>query len=118
MIVFALDLFKEQTGWSMLFMHAAGMLCGICILLMIIASLLDKDTNTEENLKLVWDSPMTPLRIKGSAGLMNYKFLSLVVMLAASIIYFLFRAPSPEKVAAWKTANPENAAKIEAHCNP
>ena len=29
-----------------------------------------------------------------------------------------FRAPSPGKVEAWKLAHPENAAKIEAHCNP
>lgn len=118
MIVFALDLFKAHTGWSMLFMHAAGLLCGICILVMIIVSLLDKDTNTEANLKLVWDSPMTPLRIKGAPGLLNYKFLSLLVMLAASILYFVFRAPSAEKIADWKAANPENAAKIESHINP
>jgi len=118
MVVFALDLFKAQTGWSMLFMHSAGMLCGISILIMIVASLLDKDTNTEENLKLVWDSPMTPLRIKGAPGLLNYKFLSIVALLAASALYFAFRAPSDEKIEAWKTANPENAAKIEAHIHP
>ncbi|HKL22810.1 MAG TPA: hypothetical protein VJ904_13465, partial [Tichowtungia sp.] len=118
MIVFALDLFKEQTGWSMLFMHAAGMLCGICILIMIAASLLDQDTNTQENLKLVWDSPLTPLRIKGARGLLNYKFLSVVALLAVSAIYFAFRAPSEEKLEAWKTAHPENAAKIEAHIHP
>jgi len=118
MSVFALDLFKEQSGWSMLFMHSAGMLCGISILIMIVVSLLDKNTNTEENLKLVWDSPITPLRIKGAPGLLNYKFLSVLVMLAASIIYFLFRSPSEERIDDWKTANPENAAKIEAHCNP
>jgi SSS family solute:Na+ symporter len=118
LIVFALDLFKAHTGWSMLFMHAAGLLCGICILIMIVVSLLDKNTNTEENLKLVWDSPLTPLRIKGGRGLLNYKFLSVVVIIAVSTIYFLFRAPTAEKIAAWKTANPLAAAKIEAHCYP
>lgn len=118
LLIFALDLSKAHTGWNMNFMHAAGMMCGICILIMIIASLIDTDTNTEENLKLVWDSPMTPLRIPGAKGLLNYKFLSLLVMLAASIIYFLFRDPSAEKVEAWKTANPDAATKIEAHCNP
>ena len=115
MIIFVLDLFKAHTGWSMLFMHAAGLLCGICILIMIVASLLDKDTNTEENLKLVWDSPLTPLRIKGVRGVMNYKFLSVVVMMAAGIIYFLFRTPSAEKMKAWEGANPGAAAKIAAH---
>jgi len=117
-IVFGLDRLKAYTGWTLGSMHAAGILCGICILIMLIVSLLNKDTNTEENLKLVWDSPMTPLRIPGAKGLLNYKFLSLLVMLAASIIYFIFRAPSAEKVEAWKSANPEAAATIEAHCNP
>jgi len=118
MVVFALEKFSAVTHWPLGSMHSAGILCGICILLIIIISLLDKDTNTEENLKLVWDSPMTPLHIPGAKGLLNYKFLSLIVMLAAAVIYFLFRTPSKEKVDAWKTANPENAARIEAHCNP
>jgi solute:Na+ symporter, SSS family len=118
LLIFALDLFKAQTGWSMLFMHSAGMLCGICILIMIIASLFDSDTNTKKNLKLVWDSPLTPLRIKGAAGLMNYKGLSLLVMTAAGIIYFLFRSPSDEKLRGWKAANPAAAAKIDAHIHP
>ena len=118
MIVFALDLCKEQTGWSMGFMHAAGLLCGICILLMIVVSLLGRDTNSEENLKLVWDSPLTPLRIPGSRGLLNYKFLSIVALLAVSIIYYIFRSPSEERIAAWRAANPEAAAQIDAHCNP
>ena len=61
---------------------------------------------------------MTPLRIKGAPGLLNYKFLSIVALLAAIAIYFVFRAPSEEKIQEWKDANPENAAKIEAHCNP
>lgn len=114
MVVFALDLLKAHTGWNMLFMHAAAMLCGICIVVMIIASLLDRDTNTAENLKLVWDSPMTPLRIPGAKGLMNYKVLSVLLMLIASSIYFAFRHPSEEKLNAWKTANPAAAAKIDA----
>jgi SSS family solute:Na+ symporter len=117
MVVFALDLFKAHTGWSMLFMHAAGMLCGLCILIMISASLLDKNTNTEENLKLVWDSPLTPLRIKGTRGLMNYKFLSLLLMTAAGVIYFFFRSPSDEKLNAWKAAHPEASSRIEVHQN-
>jgi solute:Na+ symporter, SSS family len=118
MTVFALDLFKAHTGWSMLFMHAAGLLCGICILIMVVASLLDRDTNTAENLKLVWDSPLTPLRIKGVRGLMNYKLLSLVVLTAVITIYVLFRSPSAERMSAWQTAHPEAAARIDAHCRP
>jgi solute:Na+ symporter, SSS family len=117
-IIFVLDLCKAQTGWSMLFMHAAGMLCGICILIMIVVSLLDKDTNTTENLKLVWDSPLTPLRIKGACGLKNYKFLSVLLMLTASCIYFVFRAPSDSRQAAWEKAYPLEALKIKNHIEP
>ncbi len=117
-VVFLLDIFKNQTGWSVLFMHSAAILCLICIAIMIVASLFGKDTNTEENLKLVWDSPMTPLRIKGSAGLMNYKFLSVVLMIIAAVIYGIFRSPSAERMAAWETANPGAASRMEAHRNP
>jgi hypothetical protein len=46
---------------------------------------------------------------------MNYKFLSLVLLVTASLIYYCFRAPSEAKVAAWEQAQPENAAKISKH---
>ena len=117
MIVFALDFYKEYTHWNMLFMHASGLLCLICLILMIVLSLFTPDTNTDENRKLVWDSPLTPLRIPGVKGLLNYKFLSIVVMLAASTIYYIFRSPSPERLAEWKAAHPESAARIEEHIN-
>ena len=115
MIVFALDFYKEYTHWNMLFMHASGLLCLICLVLMVVVSLLTPDTNTEENRKLVWDSPLTPLRIPGAKGLLNYKLLSIVVMLAASTIYYIFRSPSPERLAEWKAAHPGSAARIEEH---
>ena len=66
----------------------------------------------------MWDSPLTPLRIPGRPGMMNYKFLSIVVLAAACALYYVFRSPSEEKVNAWKAANPEAAAKIEAHIHP
>jgi len=118
MLVFLLDIFKAQTGWSVLFMHSAALLCGVCLVIMVVASLIDKDTNTEDNLKLVWDSPLTPLRIKGSTGLMNYKLLSVVLLITAIVIYALFRAPSEERLNRWRTDNPEAAARIEAHIDP
>jgi len=115
MIVFALDFFKEYTHWNMLFMHASGLLCLICLILMVAVSLASSDTNTDENRALVWDSPITPLRIPGAKGLMNYKFLSILVMLAAGSIYYVFRSPSPERLAAWEAAHPEAAARIAEH---
>lgn len=114
-VVFILELFKEQTGWQLGAMHASGILCALCALILIVISLADEDTNTDENRSVTWDSPLTPLRIKGNPGLLNYKFLAAMALLAASVLYFLFRQPSPEALSHWKTANPEHAAKIEAH---
>jgi len=114
-VVFCLELFKAQTGWTLGAMHASGLLCGLCMLLLILCSLSEKGTNTAENLALVWDTPLTPLRIPGARSLMNYKFLSLVLLATASLIYYCFRAPSEAKVAAWEQAQPENAAKISRH---
>ena len=115
MLVFALDFYKEYTHWNMLFMHASGLLCLLCLALMIGVSLATSDTNTDENRKLVWDSPLTPLRIPGKKGLLNYRFLSLAVMLSAATIYYVFRSPSPERLAEWEAANPESASRIEMH---
>ena len=118
MFVFLLDRFKAHTGWHLGAMHAAGILCAISIVTLVVASLLSKDTNDESNLKLVWDSPLTPLRIPGGRGLMNYKFLSVLVLIAAAALYYQFRTPSPERIAAWEAAQPEAAAEIAAHCAP
>jgi len=118
MLVFLLDIFKEQTGWSVLFMHSAAILCLISLVIMVVVSLLTRNDNTDENLKLVWDSPLTPLRIKGVAGILNYKFLSVVLLVTAIVIYAIFRAPSPERMRTWRTENPEAAVRIEQHMNP
>ena len=115
LIVFGLDFFKEYTGWQWGFMQVSGILCLICIVMIMVISLLTENTNTEENLKLVWDNPLTPFKIKGSRGLMNYKFLSIVVLLAACIIYYLFRMPSTEERSKWALQHPEYAAEIQSH---
>ena len=115
MTVFALELFKEQTGWPLGAMHAAGLLCALCIVLMIVFSLREVDTNTDDNRKLVWDSPLAALRIPGGRGLMNYKFLSIILLITTCAIYYIFRAPSDEKIMDWKNANPKAAEKIADH---
>jgi len=115
LIVFALDFFRAHTGWNLLFMHAAGLLCLICVAILIVGSLLTADRNTSANLELVWDSPLTPLRIPGKRGVMNYKFLSITVLVAVSVIYFIFRAPSEARLSAWQEAHPEAAARMEHH---
>ena len=118
MVVFALDFYKEYTGWSILFMHASAMLCGMSIVTIIALSLVGQDDNTDENRALVWEHPLAALKVKGAPGLLNYKFLSVLALLAASALYYAFRQPSDERVAAWEKANPEAAARIAAHRAP
>jgi SSS family solute:Na+ symporter len=113
--VFFLDFFKKYTGWQWGFMQMGGILCLICITLMVSISLMTKDTNTEDNLKLVWDNPLTPLRIPGARGLLNYKFLSIMVLLAACAIYYIFRMPTKAEMNTWQNDNPTYATKISEH---
>jgi hypothetical protein len=47
---------------------------------------------------------------------MNCKFLSLVVLLAASTLYYVLRNPSEETVDAWKTAT--RPKKLSTHGKP
>ena len=115
LVVFALDFFKKYTGWQWGFMQVSGILCLICIIMMVVISLMTENRNTEENLKLVWDSPLAPLKIPGARGLMNYKFLSVVVLIVACLIYYIFRIPSKEELDSWKKAHPVYAAEIQTH---
>ena len=48
--------------------------------------------------------------------MLNYKSLSILLLLSALGLYCIFRIPSEKKVNEWKVANPENALKIELHC--
>ena len=113
--VFFLDFFKDKTHWNLGFMQASGILCLICLIMISLISALTKNTNTEENLKLVWDSPLTPFKIPGARGILNYKFLSVVVLIAVCTIYYIFRMQPESKVQEWAAAHPQNAAKILAH---
>jgi SSS family solute:Na+ symporter len=113
--VFFLDFYKDKTHWNLGFMQASGILCLICIIMISLISALTKNTNTEENLKLVWDSPLTPFKIPGARGILNYKFLSVVVLIAVCTIYYIFRMQPESKVQEWAAAHPQNAAKVLAH---
>ena len=88
--VFLLDWFKETTGWSIPFMMAGFYLACICAVIMIFVSLLFPEPLTDQKLKLIWKSPLEPLREKGWPGIGNYKFLSLLLALCMIILYFLF----------------------------
>ena len=113
--VFLLDFFKKYSGWKWGFMQVSGILCLICIVMIIVISLLTENKNTEENLKLVWDNPLTPFKIPGAKGLLNYKFLSVTVLVGACLLYWFFRMPSEQEKKAWEKAHPKYAAEIQAH---
>jgi len=115
LVVFFLDFFKKYTGWQWGFMQVSGILCLICIAMMIAISLMTENTNTEENLKLVWDNPLTPFKIPGARGILNYKFLSVLVLTAACALYYFFRMPSKAELTNWKMMNPASAEQIEKH---
>jgi SSS family solute:Na+ symporter len=88
--VFLLDWFKETTGWNVPFMMASFYLACICAVIMIVVSLIFPEPLTEEKRKLVWKSPLEPLREKGWPGIGNYKGLSAVLALCMVALYFIF----------------------------
>ncbi len=88
--VFILDWFKETTGWNLPFMLASFCLACICAVIMIIVSRLFPEPLTDQKLRLIWKSPLEPLREKGWPGIGNYKLLSLILALCMIALYFIF----------------------------
>ncbi len=88
--VFLVDWFKETTGWNVPFMMASFYLACICAVIMVVVSLIFPEPLTEEKRKLIWKSPLEPLREKGWPGIGNYKRLSAVLALCMVALYFIF----------------------------
>lgn len=97
-IVFLLD-FTQQlnhlkqtfTALSFLnFMVISFILAMICTAILIISSLMNPEPLSLEQSKLVWKSPLEPLRQKGWSGIGNYKILSAVLVILMSILYITF----------------------------
>jgi len=88
--VFLLDWFKETTGWNIPFMMASFYLACVCTVIMVVVSRLFPEPLTEQKLKLIWKSPLEPLREKGWPGIGNYKLLSVILALCMIVLYFVF----------------------------
>ena len=88
--VFLLDFFTETTARNVPFMLAGFCLACICAVIMIVVSRLFPESLTDQKLKLIWKSPLEPLREKGWPGIGNYKLLSLILALCMVALYFIF----------------------------
>lgn len=72
------------------FMVISFILAVICALVLVVTSLAFPEPLTEEKSKLVWKSPLEPLREEGWPGLGNYKLLSGILALTMIALYVIF----------------------------
>jgi SSS family solute:Na+ symporter len=72
------------------FMVISFILATICGVIMVVTSLLFPEALPEEKRKLVWKSPLEPLREKGWPGIGNYKLLSAILALTMIALYIIF----------------------------
>jgi solute:Na+ symporter, SSS family len=91
-VVFLLDWFKAQTGWSLNYMMASFYLFAICGAVMVMVSLLYPESLKEEAKMLVWEDWREPLRGEAHGhGLGNYRILSAAVAGCFVLLYIVFR---------------------------
>lgn len=63
----------------------------ICSLVLLVVSILKPHEHTTESEKLVWSSPLEPLRDTGWKGIGNYKLLSLILIVTMVVLYGIFQ---------------------------
>jgi SSS family solute:Na+ symporter len=73
------------------FMMMAFYLFSACVLMQVVLSYIFPVEHTATSGVLYWKSPMEPLSSKGWSGVGNYKFLSLVLLLIMTVLYWIFR---------------------------
>jgi len=90
--VFVLNKVYPSTiiGQTPFLMMAFYLLCA-CVLIQVILSYLFPVEHTPVSDVLYWKSPLEPLSSKGWSGVGNYKFLSLVLLLIMTVLYWIFR---------------------------
>ncbi|OHB79999.1 MAG: hypothetical protein A2Z25_04595 [Planctomycetes bacterium RBG_16_55_9] len=84
--------FKEAypTFDFLTFMMISFILATVCGVVMVVTSFLYPEPLTEEKGKLVWKSPLEPLREKGWPGIGNYKLLSAILATTIICLYVIF----------------------------
>ena len=73
------------------FMMMAFYLFCSCVVLQVILSYVFPVQHTESSAVLFWKSPLEPLSAKGWSGIGNYKFLSLLLLLVMTVLYWMFK---------------------------
>ena len=73
------------------YMMMAFYLFSACVLMQVVLSYVFPVEHTEASGVLYWKSPLEPLSSKGWSGAGNYKFLSLVLLLIMTVLYWIFR---------------------------
>jgi SSS family solute:Na+ symporter len=89
--VFLLDWFSDVTGWNYSFMLVGFFLFLISSGILIITSFLYPQKHTIESEKLIWRNPMSALRQPAFKGVLNYKFLSALLIGMMIILYIIFK---------------------------
>jgi SSS family solute:Na+ symporter len=88
-IVFVLDRYKEYTGWNISFMMGSFYLFVVCSTILVFMSWISPHVHSAESRSLVWEHPLDMLRQPGWKGLLNYKFLSLLLLLSVAAVYLI-----------------------------
>lgn len=73
------------------FMMMAFYLFCSCVVFQVILSYAFPVQHTESSAVLFWKSPLEPLSAKGWSGIGNYKFLSLLLLLVMTVLYWMFK---------------------------
>jgi SSS family solute:Na+ symporter len=73
------------------FMMMAFYLFCSCVALQVILSFVFPVQHTESSAVLFWKSPLEPLSAKGWSGIGNYKFLSVLLLLVMTVLYWMFK---------------------------
>jgi len=89
-IVFLLDWNREVTGWNYSFMMASFWLFLICSAVFVVSSLLYPQEHTLESENLVWKNPLEALSSPGWKGVLNYKFLTGLLLAIMVVLYIVF----------------------------
>ena len=90
-VVFFLDWFKKSTGWNMSFLLAGFYLFLISASVLIVTSYLYPQKHTAESESLIWKNPLSAFRQTGLKGILNYKFLSALLLICIVILYIIFK---------------------------
>ncbi|MES2995699.1 MAG: sodium/solute symporter [Verrucomicrobiota bacterium] len=73
------------------FLMMAFYMCAACVIMQVIFTFAFPKRADEDPQSLYWNHPLESLQTPGWPGILNYKFMALVVVVAMSTLYFFFR---------------------------